>query len=284
MAECFRPDYADVQSLKSLYSACFNESTSATDIMFKAVLNIKYAYAARFNGEIIAALYLLPCEIALDSATAQAHYLMGASTKKEYRGLGVMTQLIRFAVAQSEKQGDCYSVLEPASEELYSFYSRLGYREAYHSTVFDYDIQQNRKKHFNTCRLTKNSFDIWSGLRFNICKSIRGSVLWDESHLKACAEVNACYGGGVLGCEYGYAYYSSDAYGVFVNELVCKQELAESLLCSLGDELGVSRLSVRCPSGILNGRSVKMGMVLPLNDNKFPLDFEYNAYLGLSFD
>lgn len=284
MVELIRPKSSDLPVLKSLYLSCFDEDKSAADVMFNSVLDVRYAYAARLNGKIIAALYLLPCEIALENGTAQAHYLMGAGTKSEYRRQGIMAELIKFALTTAKEQGDCFSILEPASQSLYSYYSALGYKESFHSSLFDYDIQNNCKSPIKTCHLTKSSFDIWQSLRFNICKSIRGSVLWRGGHIAACAVVNSCYGGGALGCEYGYALYTRDDSGVFVDELVCLPEYADSILFSLCSALGVSRLSVRCPSNLKSGRSIRMGMALPLDEEKFPLDFDYNAYLGLSFD
>ena len=286
MPELIRPQKSDLPALKTLYLDCFDESKAAAEVMFGSVLDVSCAYAAVTCGEIVSALYLLPCEIALDGKTAKAHYLMGACTAHEYRGRGIMKELIAYALDDAKRRGDVFSILEPASESLYDYYAKIGYKEAFHSSVTDCDIDRigkMSKKSLETCHLTKSSFDIWQSLRFNICMSIRGSVLWHSPHLSACAAVNKCYGGGVLGCEHGYAFYTADEYGVFVDELVCLPEYADSFLCLLGKSLGVSHLSVRCPSFVKGGRSIKMGMALSL-DGKTEVDFDYNAYLGLSFD
>ena len=354
MPELIRPQKSDLPALKTLYLDCFDESKAAAEVMFGSVLDVSCAYAAVTSGEIVSALYLLPCEIALDGKTAKAHYLMGACTAHEYRGRGIMKELIAYALDDAKRRGDVFSILEPASESLYDYYAKIGYKEAFHSSVTDCDIDRigkmskksleachltkssfdiyalddakrrgdvfsilepaseslydyyakigykgafhssvtdcdidrigkMSKKSLETCHLTKSSFDIWQSLRFNICMSIRGSVLWHSPHLSACAAVNKCYGGGVLGCEHGYAFYTADEYGIFVDELVCLPEYADSFLCLLGKSLGVSHLSVRCPSFVKGGRSIKMGMALSL-DGKTEVDFDYNAYLGLSFD
>lgn len=283
MVEYFRPEFDDMAKLKSLYLDCFDEDESAADYMFEKMLIPQNAFAARCNGEIISALYLLPCNILIDGKSVKAHYLMGASTKEEYRSKGAMSGLIDFALKEAKKRGDEFSVLEPASESLYSYYSRFGYKKAYSSTVFDYCLPNNRKNTQKIHHLTKSSFDIWQSLRFNICKSIRGSVHWDYAHLLACTEINKIYGGGALGFDFGYAFYSIGENGVFVDELFCLPEYLEEFLYSLVITLGVQKLTVRCPSVLTEGgKTVPMGMILPLNENN--ILFDTNAYLGLSLD
>lgn len=286
MLECFRPGIEDMAELKALYLECFDEDKAAADYMFQNMLTPKNAYAVRCDGEIASALYLLPCNILIDGESVKAHYLMGAATRRKYRNMGVMSELIAFANNKAKADGDEFSVLEPASESLYSYYGRFGYKKAYTSAVFDYYLPDNSKKNIKTCHLTKSSFDIWSSLRFNICKSIRGSVHWSKAHLVSCAEINRIYGGGISGFDYGYALYTMGENGVFVDELFCLPEYLDGFLYSLALALGVERLTVRCPSFLKSdGRSVPMGMILPLKEKNFSFDsFNINAYLGLSLD
>lgn len=285
MLELFRPEAGDMPQLKELYLSCFDESEAAADYMFENMLTANTAYAAKVEQEIAAALYLLPCGILYDDKTARASYLMGAGTKKEYRGKGIMSALIKYALNCAAKNGDEFSVLEPAEESLYSYYSRFGYKPAYSSSVFDYNLQKNDTKAYNSIHLTKSSFDIWSYLRFNICKSIRGSVHWSDAHLIYCSEINKIYGGGILGFDYGYALYTSDSNGYFVDELICLPEYMSDFLRALALSLGTERLTVRCPAGLnKNANRVSMGMLLPLKNSGFEPILNDNSYLGLSLD
>lgn len=273
--------------LKALYLSCFDEDEKAADIIFSQILSKAKAYLARVDGETAAAVYLLPCSLSNGGDTVQAHYLMGAGTRENFRGRGLMSGLIKYALKDAASRGDLYSVLEPANPSLYNFYSRFGYRLAYQSSVFDFYPESYINSNSNFQLLTKNSFDTWAKLRFNICMDIRGSVQWSESHLRSCCEVSAAYGGGVLGCEYGYAVFIENEDGFSVGELVCIPEKLNELLTALAYSLGADKLKVRCPVGITNKlgldvQKIDMGMLLPLSGESIPLDFP--SYLGLSLD
>lgn len=286
MPEFYRPQNDDTCALKCLYSMCFDERQEAVEYLFDNLLSFSNAYAARVDNKIVSALYLLPCEVAFNSRNLKAHYLMGASTHPNHRGKGIMGKLIEYALEDAKSYGDKVSVLEPADRSLYGYYSQFGYQEAYGSAVFEYDvIKAAASKQGKTFHLTKSSFDIWTYLRFNICMNIRGSVQWNESHLKACSEISEIYGGGALGFDHGYALYTIDEDGVFVHEFICDNEYVDDFLYSLAKEIGTDKMTVRCPIGIekkLKSSYVSMGMMMPIDDN-INIDFN-NAYLGLSLD
>lgn len=273
--------------LKALYLSCFEEDKRAADIIFQNILSSSYSYCARVDGELAAALYLLPCSLSDGGKNLKAHYLMGASTLQRFRGRGLMSGLIKYALEDAKSRGDLYSVLEPANPSLYDFYSRLGYRRAYQSSVFDFYSDNNINLNSNFQLLTKNSFDTWAELRFNICMNIRGSVQWTAPHLLYSSEVCAAYGGGALGCDFGYAVFIKDEQGVRVGELMCAPERLKELLTALAQTLGVDKLRVRCPvalaerAGIKNAEKIDMGMLLPLFGEELTAE---SAYLGLSLD
>lgn len=284
MLKFFRPERGDIPELKSLYLSCFDEMPEAAEYMFSVMLSHENAYAAKSDSEIVSALYLLPCMVSVGDTQVKSHYLMGASTKEQYRGMGIMKRLICFALDSAKKFGDEFSVLKPAQPSLYSYYARLGYREFYTSSLFKYyrfNDTENIRKVF---RLTNCLFDIWSKLRFNMFKNISGSVLWDSSHFADCAKINQIYGGGVLGFDCGYAFYTVAKDGIFVDELVCEPEYTDVFLWSLLSELKADMLTIRCPVFLKkDGHKIPMGMILPLSEkNKF--EFDINPYLGLSLD
>ncbi len=285
MIDLFRPTRDDIPKLKSVYLECFDEDIKAADFMFENMLLPKYAYAARLNGAVVAALYLLPCEIALENGkTARSHYLMGAGTSKAFRRLGIMGKLITYCCEAAKENGDKYSVLRPADASLFDYYRRFGYKSIYNTTIFDFDLNSNvltGKKHLD---LTKISFDIWSRLRFNICMTIMGSVCWSRLHLAHCAKICEIYGGGILGCDDGYILYTNDGTTPFVEEMICLPENADTLLKSFCEEIGVKRARVRCPSVINRGGSQAVGMIKPLDKSLSAEDLSHSAYLGLSLD
>lgn len=110
--------------LKKLWLACFEEKSQAVDLFFNCCLDFTSFYTASIENKPVAMLYLVSTTL----NGKKAHYLCSAATQGEYRNLGIMSRLIEFALADSHKNGDIYSLLFPASEKLYSYYERLGYK------------------------------------------------------------------------------------------------------------------------------------------------------------
>ena len=123
MVSFSKTDKTDLPALKALWLTCFEEDERAAELFFERTMSFTHAYKATENGELIAAVYLVGCTL----NGRQAHYLCGAATRPDCRNRGVMSGLIRFALDDAKNRGDVFSVLFPADEGLYRFYSRLGY-------------------------------------------------------------------------------------------------------------------------------------------------------------
>ena len=113
---------SDYANLTALWSVVFNEPQEAVALFFNRNLSL-HAYMAQRNGAPVAAVYLTDATLNGEPA----HYLCGAATLPAFRGRGIMSRLIAFALNDARSRGDCYSLLYPANEGLYRFYERLGY-------------------------------------------------------------------------------------------------------------------------------------------------------------
>lgn len=117
---------ADIPALKKLWLECFSEKPQAAALFFDKNYNGLSAYSAKYDGNTVAAVYLIHAQL----NGGRAHYLCGAATLPRYRGRGIMSALIEYALKDAAQNGDKYSLLFPADGGLYSFYERLGYSEA----------------------------------------------------------------------------------------------------------------------------------------------------------
>lgn len=113
----------ETAKLKALWIECFDEKPEAVDLIFDKHFNNFVAYIAKDNSKIVSALYLIKCKL----NGKNAHYLCGAGTSTQYRGKRIMGRLIEFALNDAKNDGDVYSVLMPASDSLYRFYTKFGY-------------------------------------------------------------------------------------------------------------------------------------------------------------
>lgn len=117
-------NYEYIPLLKKLWLDCFEEKSEAVDLFFERCMDFTSIYTASVEKKPIAMLFLVHSTL----NGKKAHYLCSAATQGEYRNLGIMSRLIDFALADSHKNGDIYSLLFPANEKLYSYYERLGYK------------------------------------------------------------------------------------------------------------------------------------------------------------
>ncbi|MGN0501693.1 MAG: GNAT family N-acetyltransferase [Ruminococcus sp.] len=119
-----KDNFEYIPLLKKLWLDCFEEKSQAVDLFFNCCLDFTSFYTASVENNPVAMLYLVSTTL----NGKKAHYLCSAATQIEYRNLGIMSRLIDFALADSHKNGDVYSLLFPANEKLYSYYERLGYK------------------------------------------------------------------------------------------------------------------------------------------------------------
>lgn len=110
--------------LKKLWLDCFEEKIEAVDLFFNRCLGFTSIYTASIEDKPVAMLYLVHSTL----NGKKAHYLCCAATSLDYRNLGIMGRLIEYAMSDSRKNGDVYSLLFPANERLYGYYERFGYK------------------------------------------------------------------------------------------------------------------------------------------------------------
>ena len=143
--------------LKKLWLDCFEEKSEAVDLFFNRCLDFTSIYTASVESKPVAMLYLVHSTL----NGKKAHYLCCAATSIDYRNLGIMGRLIEYAMSDSHKNGDAYSLLFPANEKLYGYYKRFGYKPlcTARKSVFTRE-EMNQFAENNKSNLTNvNSYD-----------------------------------------------------------------------------------------------------------------------------
>ena len=184
----------DIERLISLWLCCFDEKEEAARLFFERNISYLHGYAAVEDERIIAAVYLIDCFL----CGKPAHYLCGAATLPEYRGRGIMTALVEYALDDAEKRGDCYSVLTPADNGLYRFYSRLGYVD--YSAVC-------RREFLTIYRETSGGEPDLQ--RLQRCNK-DNFLLWNNDFINFAEAYYGCYGVKTLKNEHVFALFESD--------------------------------------------------------------------------
>ena len=264
MLTCRKAEAGDVPRLEEIWLGCFEEKTEAVKLFFERNKGELHSYAAEENGTIIAAVHLIDCM--LDGS--KAHYLCGAATLPRFRGRGVMSALIAFALDDAKKRGDCFSVLLPANEGLYRFYAGLGYTEGCCVRTLTLDCGDSDAEAFgkpDTAALQKACL-------------YESFLLWSRDHIQFARDYYGCYGTKVLESSEVFALYEQD--GDFAEVIYAVFTRLDALKALLHRK-GVRRFTL--PGGGGNplfeqAKSQKYGMIRPLDGAEAP----QGVYIGLT--
>ncbi|MEG1555285.1 MAG: GNAT family N-acetyltransferase, partial [Bacteroidales bacterium] len=96
-------------------------------------LFFKYQYqdnalVYEMEGKIVSMAFLLPATIFSTGKYHPVTYVYACATDEKYRGLGLMREIIRKAYRDACAKGEAGLFLLPASEELYTYYGKIGFR------------------------------------------------------------------------------------------------------------------------------------------------------------
>lgn len=276
-----------VSGLREIWSVCFSDTSEGTDFVMKNIYPESRCYGC-FSGSLCcAALYLIDALIpGKDGVLYKGHYLFGAGTLPAFRGLGIMSRLIEYSLSDSLKEGDKASVLLPASQGLYSYYGKLGYKPLYGTVMEDYSLPAGKEY----CGLggislvlpgkTDSGFENINIFE-NIEKSLSvpvGYMRFSEKAAKNAVIYNSIYGG-VTAVGKDFSVMASDpfkdralVYMVYGGE---KERL--SLYNWLGESFGCKNITARVP-----GESdTPFGMMRVLDESA---DFSDRLYIGFTKD
>lgn len=276
------------EELKLLWLTSFDDIPEAVDLFFETWFLPGNGIQALEDGKVVSALYLLPARIQGEGKTEPAHYIYGASTLPEYRGRGLMRQLLQFAdTTAAQARGEKFSVLLPASKDLYGFYRKSGYREGFYTRMVEVDrsaLAPLAKK--GESEMENPAVSMWK-LRQDSLSRNPGCVQWGADVVEYAAAINQVYGGKRIAGPWGYALYRGED-TVEVLEWLPKGEdsylLGELLSCC-----EAKRFCFRLPadSGLLpgQGKTIPFGMIKSLsNGPKMEAIRGKIPYLGLTLD
>ena len=256
----------DVETLKRLWLKCFYDKEEAAELFFIRNKNYTHGYVAADGDIIVSAVYLIDCNLCGKSA----HYLCGAATLPEYRNRGIMTELIKFALADAKKRGDCYSVLLPANEGLYGFYAKLGYSEGCTSCKSEFKCESEAL----IAEGTEPDYQ-----KLQMCNADK-FLLWNNNFIEFAREYYACYNVKAVKSKNAFALFErkGDTAEVFYAIYNSLSEL-KYLLSSKGIKQFWLTGSASNPL-FENAEPTVSGMIMPLGGSK-ALN---NVYIGITLD
>ncbi len=217
----------DVNALKILYQKCFDDSSEYTDLVFSNLLEFGDVILYELDGDIASMMFMIPLKLRLDSSVViDCNYIYAACTNPEYRSLGIMGKLLQGSSKLAVKIGQDISCLVPASESLFEYYGKKGYKNAFYqkqNVILSKNITKCNEKINLFAADVSHVFDI----REQIIHRLDGALIHSTDSLKLTLADVRYAGGGVLlipidSGYMGYAiYYPNKQDGVIEIKEIC---------------------------------------------------------------
>lgn len=120
----------DTLRLSEIWTEVFGNEENFVEDFFEHAFSGKEALCYVEEGEAVAMLFMLPCQLLSENGkTEKAYYFYALATLEQYRGKGIMGRLIRHAQKEISQEGIRTIFLMPASESLISYYERFGFAQ-----------------------------------------------------------------------------------------------------------------------------------------------------------
>ena len=277
--EARRGDHAQ---LKALWTGVFGDAPEAVDAYFSLRHRDEDMLVWAEDGRIGGMLSMLPLKLALGEREYPARYIYAVATALDRRGRGVAGQLLERAGERIAERGEAAAALVPASESLFGYYAKRGFRTAFSLSVADFDARALPPPPDG--EVAGCSAGEYARIRDRAFAGGGLYARWDERAvgyaLHALGDGGAArlmFGGGE-----GAACWSRAGGTVLVRELALVGIDVPSALALLNRELGASSYRVRLPAGAIPGAEVApFGMIrwyIPEPEVEAP------GYLSLALD
>ncbi len=268
-----KSDFADVSAL---WRNVFGDEEKIINKFLSVHYSADNTVVFEDAGDIKAMFFLLGGEAVIEGNRYPSRYLYAACTAPEYRGRGIMADMIDFARKASAESGYDFICLLPAEESLYGYYERFGFKALYGVRRFNYVADDS-----SIISQDNQSVDLHE-MRENSLSNIN-RFAWSKKSVEFAEYFNKYYGGNCLKTCKGYALYNKNEDSLTVKEIACRSEDEEILLNSLAGIYGKKEMKVIFPCN--DESAEKHGMILPLNEaakSVFTQDMKF--YLGLTLD
>lgn len=115
------------EKVKALWKLCFDDSEEFIEMYFRLRYSNEVNIAIESGNEVISALQMIPYPMTFCGRQIQTSYISGACTHPDYRGKGVMKELLCQSFARMMHNKAALSTLIPAEPWLFDYYAGMGY-------------------------------------------------------------------------------------------------------------------------------------------------------------
>lgn len=122
------------RDVKEMWQVCFSDTNEFIELYFSEKYKNRNTLIYFENERPVASLQMLPYFFTFCDREILISYISGACTLEDFRNKGYMSELLVKSFKVMQERNISISVLIPAEDRLYPYYSKYGYEK-----TFDYD-------------------------------------------------------------------------------------------------------------------------------------------------
>ena len=130
------------EKVKALWQLCFDDSEEFVEMYFRLRYKNEINVTIESGDEVISALQMIPYPMTFCGNTVQTSYVSGACTHPDFRGNGVMRELLSQAFARMLRNGTHFSTLIPAEPWFFDYYARMGYAPVFRYSTREFTVPE----------------------------------------------------------------------------------------------------------------------------------------------
>lgn len=280
---------------KEIWKLCFGDSDRYIEFYYDNRYREEETALLLQDGEIAAMLTMLPVQaVTAAQRSFNSTMLYAIATHPHYRHRGYSTRLTAFAHQHLKNKESAFSVLVPAGKQLFEFYRRQGYQEAFYMREAAWDwsrIQGWPGGKSAPCAIRSVPPQEYNRIRekqlsgkLHIAYSDEDISYQQKLSRHTGADIYSLAAAGTQGCVV-IERFAGDK--VFIKELLMAEELMPRAVKSIAQLLPAQEYILRTPAFLgqqLEGALRPYGMLRP--NQEIPLDIAPKncGYLGLAFD
>lgn len=250
-----------LNEIRGMWDEIFDDPEEFTDYYFDEVCSKNRILLAYVGDHLAGMVHLNPYDISVYGKKNRCYYVVGVSVRPEYRGRGVMRQMMKRAIADMKAEGCLFTFLMPEREE---YYESLGFEKIYHTLELDIDISELEEEDVVP--------DDLSGEEGYYMKNIHEMQSEDEHYLSVLAtEINQ-----VLSKRYQVFAHRTSSY----LESMCKEHI-----CQNGGVIAVYEDGMRMEDGQVEERLAGLFAYDVFDDTMYVERFEsFDEHVRYVFD
>ncbi len=223
----------DTSQIRDLWNYCFDDTPDFIDFYFQTCYQADNTLVAEEEGRIQSCLQILPYSMFLRDREIPISYIVGVATWPEFRGFGLVRELLKFTDTILQERGIFQSILLPFQ---YDFYRKYGWEICY-------DFLTYKNIEFSSCHSLVKQITNSTGhanfikvdlnddfAKITKCYNqymkrfhgylIRGKREWNKLIHDAILDGGTCYLYEVNGDPLGYIIYTIQDKELHIRELV----------------------------------------------------------------